>query len=290
MSVPVVSLSSGHKIPALAYGLGTTWYKQSPGDIDQKTKDGIKLALSLGYRHIDGAQMYNNEAEIGSAIAESGVPRSEIFLTTKAKSWGNIEDSLAASLKLLQTDYVDLYLIHNPFGATKEQLQTAWKSMEAVANRGLAKSIGVSNYAIPQLTATLEVATIKPAVNQIEFHPYLPQDELCAFMRKHAIGLEAYGPVTPIFRATPGPIDSSVKILADKHGVSDTAVMLRWVIDQGYVSVSTSSNPQRLKAMLEDVGKFKLTEEEVAQLKDVSRAKTYRHFMPDKFQAMGVVP
>ncbi|KAL2890353.1 NAD/NADP-dependent indole-3-acetaldehyde reductase [Ceratocystis lukuohia] len=290
MSLPTVTLSSGHKVPALAYGLGTKWFKTTPGQLDQKTMDGVRLALKLGYRHLDGAQVYNNEAEVGSAVAESGVPRSELFITTKAKEYGNIENSLEQSLKLLKTDYVDLYLIHNPFGATIEQLRDAWKGMESVAKRGLAKSIGVSNFGILQLQAVLDVATIIPSINQIELHPYLPQDELRAFMKQKGVGLEAYGPVTPLSRAAPGPVDPVVQRLARKYGVSDTSVLLRWVIDQGYLAVSTSGSEERLKAMITEVPSFELTDDEVKELLQVGRGKTYRHFMASHFKAMGIEP
>lgn len=146
--------------------------------------DIVKFAIDTGYTHLDGAEMYNTEEELGTAIKQSGVAREKLFVTTKVIH--NIEDipgAIDASLKKLGLDYVDLYLIHEPFFAKGDDavLQKKWAEMEAVAASGKAKSIGVSNFLKPHLEAILKTAKVRPAINQIEFHPYLQHGDLLAY-------------------------------------------------------------------------------------------------------------
>lgn len=198
LTIPSLKLNDGASIPMLGYGVGTAWGKKDESKIDQAIVDAVKMAIGLGYYHLDGAQSYKNETELGRGIKESGVDRSKLFVTTKIAEPtgqpGNIEGTLKESLKKLQLDYVDLYLIHSPFWAKSEQdLQSTWAEMEALQQSGLAKTIGVSNYRPQDLEAVLKTAKVKPAVNQIEFHPYLQRIELLEFHKKHGIATTAYG-------------------------------------------------------------------------------------------------
>ncbi|KFA71058.1 hypothetical protein S40288_05510 [Stachybotrys chartarum IBT 40288] len=285
MELPSLTLASGSEIPMLGYGCGTVWMTESDDDINRDTVDAIKQAIELGYRHLDGAQYYRTEAELGLAVEESGISRSDFFITTKAVSPIDVEGALRLSLKRLRTEYVDLYLIHEPFssGGRKEILQEAWKGMESCLRQGLARSIGVSNFLIPHIEAILETATIKPAVNQIELHPYLQRTELREFLKTQAIQVEAFAPLTPLTKASPGPIDKICRILADKYSVTSSAILLRWLIDQGVVVLTTSSQKTRLVQYLEHIPSFHLSGDEIAEISEAGQGKTHREFFVDGY-------
>jgi diketogulonate reductase-like aldo/keto reductase len=198
---------------------------------------------------------------------------------------GDPEAALKTSLKKLQLDYVNLYLIHAPYFAEgdKKKLQAAWASMEKLKEAGLAKSIGVSNYLIPELEATLETAKVVPAVNQIEFHPYLQHGPLLDFHKKHSIATEAYGPLTAATKAKPGPVDDFLAALAKKYAVSEGEISLRWCVDQDVVAVTTSSKEQRLSDYLR-AATFKLTPEEIRVIKEKGEEKHFRGFFKHIFK------
>ncbi|KAK1146243.1 hypothetical protein N8T08_003333 [Aspergillus melleus] len=280
-----VKLNDAVSIPILGYGTGTAWYK-SAGDtaINRDLVESIKTAIRLGYRHLDGAEVYNTEAELGVAICESGVPREELFVTTKvSNNVTNIPGAIDQSLKNLQLDYVDLYLIHQPsFAQSDDDLQGAWAAMEEVQRSGKARAIGVSNYLRSHLEATLQTATIPPALNQIEFHPYLQHGDLLAFQQEKGIKTASYGPLTPATRAQGGPVDAAVSALAKKYYVSEGDVLLRWSIDRGDISVTTSSKESRLQEYLR-VFTFRLTPEEVETISRLGKEKHYRAFWRNKF-------
>lgn len=263
----------------------------------------IVMAIKAGFYHLDGAEgnstpspaprhmlklkfiVYGNEAELGQAIKDSGVPREKIYITTKifGTKVQDTEASFAESLKNLQTDYVDLYLIHAPFLAnTAEDLQKKWADMEAIHVSGRAKSIGVSNFLQPDLEAILSTAKIIPAVNQIEYHPYLQHGNLIPFHQTHKIATAAYGPLTAITKASPGPLDQTYKQLARKYGVGETEIALRWCIDQGVVALTTSDKEQRLKSYLK-VSEFKLAPKEIETISEVGQEKHFRGFWNGKF-------
>jgi diketogulonate reductase-like aldo/keto reductase len=231
------TLSNGVRMPWL--GLGVF---QVPSDADAAAAVGA--ALQLGYRHIDTAALYRNERGVGRAVRDSGIPRNEIFVTTKA--WnddiraGRIEQAFADSLKKLGLDYVDLYLLHWPI---KGRHREAWRAMETVYRSGQARAIGVSNYMIPHLDELLPAAEVPPAVNQIEFHPYLQSKPLHDYCRQRDIRLTAW---SPLMQAGPLLRDPVLTGIARKHDKTVAQVVLRWDLQLGVVTIPKSVHPGRM--------------------------------------------
>lgn len=155
--------------------------------------------------------------------------------------------------------------------------------MESCLRQGLARSIGVSNFLIPHIEAILETATIKPIVNQIELHPYLQRTELREFLKTQAIQVEAFAPLTPLTKASPGPIDNICHALADKYSVTPSAILLRWLIDQGIVVLTTSSQKTRLVQYLEHLPSFHLSGDEIAEISKAGQGKNHREFFVDGY-------
>ncbi|OJD22215.1 hypothetical protein ACJ73_06442 [Blastomyces percursus] len=283
--LPEIKLEDGNSVPVLGYGTGTAWYKK-PGNtgIDRQLVDSIKEAISLGYIHIDGAEVYGTESEIGIAIKESGVARDRLFITTKViDNIGDIPNAIDTSLKKLRLDFVDLYLIHNPFFAKSDKdLQDAWAEMEKVKEAGKARSIGVSNFRQHELEAVLKTARITPAINQIEYHPYLQHGGLVPFQEGKGIRTGAYGPLTPATRAKGGPLDDILTGLAKKYAVTEGEVLLRWCIDRGAVTITTSSKKSRLTNYLRAL-QFRLTPAEIEDISRVGEEKHFRGFFKAKF-------
>ncbi|KAL9106355.1 MAG: hypothetical protein Q9227_008624 [Pyrenula ochraceoflavens] len=287
LEIPTVKLPDGNSIPILSYGLGTAWYKRNDnGSLDQPTIDGCKTAIKLGYYHLDGAEMYNTEQELGKAIKESGVPRDKLFVTTKVhKSINDIPTAIDASLSRLGLKYVDLYLIHSPNSvgnADHGKLKEAWKAMEKVKQEGKAKSIGVSNFLKPDLDAILEIATIAPAINQTEFHPYLQRGDLIPYNKEKGIAVSAYGPLVPLTSAKGGPLDQYLEGLAKKYAVEPAEILLRWCLDQDVIAITTSSKEQRLSDYLRCLT-FKLTPRELEEISKIGSEKHYRAFWQKNF-------
>jgi diketogulonate reductase-like aldo/keto reductase len=236
---------------------------------------------------IPPVQGYRNEVDLGVALAESKVPRSELYITTKVLSGAaDPESALAASLKKLQLDHVDLYLIHAPYfadeGKDTAQLQNSWAALERLQAAGKATSIGVSNFLPAHLDAVLQTAKVVPAVNQIEFHAYLPREELVSYCHAKGIGVEAYGPLSPVTRGAPGPLDALLDALARKYAVTSGEVLLRWCIEQDVVAVTTSAREQRLSDYLRCT-RFRLTPAEVKEIGRVGKEKHARFFWGKKF-------
>ncbi|CAK3804355.1 NAD NADP-dependent indole-3-acetaldehyde reductase [Lecanosticta acicola] len=283
--IPNLKLNDGNSIPMLAYGTGTAWYKSGDeSKLDQTCIDSTKTAIKLGYYHLDGAEVYKTETELGTAIKESGVSRDKLFLVTKViTNIADIPSALKTSLKKLQTDYVDLYLIHAPFfSESKEEQQAKWKQMEEVKEMGLAKSIGVSNYLPEHLEMILENCKVPPAINQIEFHPYLQHPELLKYHKEKGIATSAYGPLTAVTKAAGGPVDDYLNSLAKKYAVNPGEICLRWCIDQDIVAITTSSKEQRLSDYLRAMT-FKLTPKEIAQINELGAKKHLRGFWNHKY-------
>jgi diketogulonate reductase-like aldo/keto reductase len=236
VSTAFVSLNSGARIPQVGLGV---W--QAGG----ATKKAVAAALSAGYRHVDTAAVYGNEAPVGAAIAESGIPRSEIFVTTKL--WNQNQGYDAAlqafdtSLKRLRLDYVDLYLIHWPIPGLRLE---SWRALEALFASKRARSIGVSNFLVSHLQELTGVAKVLPAVNQIELTPFLQRRDSVELCRKLGIRLEAYSPLTRGQK-----LDHPVLVgIAQQLGRTTAQVLLRWGIQKGFIVLPKSVTPERIAA------------------------------------------
>jgi 2,5-diketo-D-gluconate reductase A len=242
MTVPAVKLNDGNHIPQLGYGV---WQVGNDEAIS-----AVSEALKVGCRHIDTAAIYGNEEGTGKAINESGIARSDIYLTTKLwnKEQG-YESTLKAfdeSLKKLGTDYVDLYLIHWPL-PSKDLFMETWRAFIKIKEEGRAKSIGVSNFRTADLERILKESDVVPVLNQIELHPQFQQDELRLFHSKHNIATEAWSPLGQ------GTIleNPTLKSIAEKHGKSVAQVILRWHIETGNIVIPKSVTPARIKENFE---------------------------------------
>jgi len=252
--VPTVTLNDGNPIPQLGYGV----WQVSTDDI----VPAVLKALEVGYRHIDTAAIYGNEEGVGRAIAESGIPREELFVTTKL--WNERHDDAPAaiqeSLTKLGLDYVDLYLIHWPAPKADKYL-TAWQSLEQFTADGLARSVGVSNFHASHLQKILNATSTVPAVNQIEVHPTFAQTELIATNTSYGITTESWSPL-----GLSQDLDNSVIIsLAEELGRTPAQVILRWHIQKGYVVFPKSVTPSRIAENF-DVFGFELDDAQIATI------------------------
>jgi 2,5-diketo-D-gluconate reductase A len=254
--VPNVRLSDGIEIPQLGFGVF-----QVPPD---ETQRAVEDALAAGYRHIDTAAAYRNERGVAAGIAASGVPRGEIFLTTKL--WNTeqgFESTLAAfdkSIEALDTETVDLYLIHWPVPARDLYLDT-WRAFERIHAEGGARSIGVSNFRIPDLERLQKEAETMPTINQVELHPLLQQAELRAWHAEHGIATEAWSPLAQ------GEVlkDDTLVTIAAHHDRTVAQVILRWHLQLGNVVIPKSVTPARVRENL-DLFDFELTEDDLAAI------------------------
>jgi len=238
-----VTLNNG--VPMPIFGLGV--WRTPPGE---ETYRVVTDALGLGYRLLDTARAYGNEADVGAAVRESGIPRDQIFVTTKLPSDDHGYDptlrAFDASLAQMGLDYVDLYLIHWPLS---DQRNESWRALEKILADGRARAIGVSNYTQRHLTELLERARVVPAVNQVEFSPFLYQRGLLEFCRARHIQLEAFAPLTKGRRLD----DPHVAAVAARHGGTNAQVMIRWVIEHDVVVIPKTVHRARL---VENAGVF----------------------------------
>ena len=285
-------------MPAL--GLGT--WKSAPDEVGRAVLEAVRA----GYRHIDCAWIYGNEAEIGSALkqlfSEGTVTREELWITSKL--WNDchapehVEPALRESLRNLGLDALDLYLIHWPVALQKgvlvpklaaemlslEQapLAETWRAMEGLVEKGLCRSIGVSNFNVPKLEALLAAARVPPAMNQVELHPYLQQNELVAFCQRAGIQLTAYSSLGSADRpaglkSADEPVllrDETVARVAARHGVTPAQVLIAWPLTRGIAVLPKSVNPERIRENIE-AASLKLCEEDLRELATLDRGQRY---------------
>jgi 2,5-diketo-D-gluconate reductase A len=271
--VPAVRLNDGADVPQFGFGVF-----QIP---TEQTVTAVRTALDAGYRHIDTAQMYGNEAEVGQAIAESGVAREEIFVTTKLDNGCHAYDAaigaLDESLRKLGFDHVDLFLIHWPRPQEGRYVET-WTALEKLKADGKASSIGVSNFTVEHLERLAERTGTVPAVNQIELHPQFPQAALRAYHAEHGIATEAWSPI-----GQGGDLlqDGRLRALADGHGRSPAQIVLRWHIQLGNIVFPKSVTPERIRENI-DVFDFELSVDDMAVVDGLDTG-TRKGPDPDRF-------
>ena len=273
-SIPDISLNNGQTIPQFGFGV----FQIEPKD----TVAAVSLALETGYRHIDTAEMYRNEAEVGEAIAKSGLDRGEVFVTSKLRNDAHEPDdarqAFEETLKALGTDYVDLFLIHWPLPARYggDFVQT-WRTLEEFYREGRARSIGVSNFQPNHLRRLYGETDIIPAVNQIEVYPYLTQDDVRDFCAEHQIAIEAWSPLGQ------GAVldDPVIRSIADRTGKTPAQVVLRWHIQRGDIVFPKSVTPDRIRENI-DIFDFELSGADVEDITLLNKNER-RGPDPDKF-------
>jgi len=287
------TLSSGDKVPLLGIG---TW-QAKPGEVES----AVEVALKAGYRHVDGAAIYQNEKEVGEGIRRSGVPRKEIWVTSKV--WNNahraeeVPKALDKTLSDLGLEYLDLYLIHWPsafkpgggyfpteadgtIAAEEVDFLETWKALEELHKTGKVKNIGLSNFTRQEVEKVLANATVKPVVLQIEVHPHLAQIEYIKWLQEQGIHVTAYssfGDLNPFYRKQGEPSlieEPAIKTIAEKHGKTPYQVLLSWGIARGLSVIPKSSNPERVK---ENSQLFELSVEEIAAINGLDKNKRYNN-------------
>lgn len=257
-------LNNGLKMPWLGFGV----YQITEGN---EVEEAIKYALEVGNRSIDTASVYGNEVGVGKAIQESGVAREDIFLTTKV--WNTDQrnrrtlDAFEESLERLQTDYVDLYLVHWPVAGFYKD---TWKALEKIYESGRAKAIGVSNFLVPHLEDILSDCKVVPAVNQIEFHPYLVQPRLLQFCKIHQIQVEAW---SPLMQGHITGVDL-INDIAKKYNKTAAQIILRWDLQHGVVTIPKSVHTNRIAENMQ-LFDFELSTEDMNALDDLDKGKRF---------------
>jgi 2,5-diketo-D-gluconate reductase A len=259
--VPTITLNNGVVIPQLGFGV----FQITPDDTKQATLD----ALEVGYRHIDTAEMYGNEKQVGEAVAASGLDRSEIFVTSKLNNGFHARDAALAAfdgtLEALGFDYLDLFLIHWPLPTISDFVET-WKAMQELYESGRVKAIGVSNFQAAHLQRLFDQTSIVPAVNQIEVHPYLAQDTLRAFDAAHGIATEAWSPIAQ------GKVlgDEVIVSIAEKVGKTPAQVTLRWHIQRGDIVFPKSVTRSRVEENFA-IFDFELADDDIKSITELDR-------------------
>jgi diketogulonate reductase-like aldo/keto reductase len=267
-SVPMLTLHDGVEIPQLGFGVFLV-----PPDETQRT---VEEALDVGYRHIDTAAAYENEAGVGAAIAASGLSRDEVFVTTKlANPEQGYDSTLRAferSLNELRLDHLDLYLIHWPQPALDRYVET-WRAFERISDEGRSRSIGVSNFRIEDLERLRDEGERRPTINQVELHPRLQQPELRAWHRAHHVATEAWSPLARGSLLS----DPDIGAVAERHGKTPAQVILRWHIQLGNVVIPKTVTPERIRENF-DLFDFELDTEDMA---GIARLDTGERVGPD---------
>jgi diketogulonate reductase-like aldo/keto reductase len=265
-SIPTVTLNDENTIPVIGLGVAEL--------SDSETEQAVSTALEAGYRLIDTAAAYGNEEAVGRAIAASGVPRDELFITTKLatedQGFQASQDACKASIERLGLDYVDLYLIHWPGGDPGKYVDS-WGGLMKRKEDGFTRSIGVSNFHAEDLSNVIELSFFTPAINQIELHPMLNQAELRAANAEYGIVTEAYSPLG-VGKLLENPAVASV---AQAHGKTPAQALIRWSIQLGNVVIPRSANPERIKSNI-DVFDFELSDDEMAALNALDDGTRFR--------------
>lgn len=270
MSVPDITLYNGVRMPRLGFGV---WQVG-----DDEAEVAVATALEAGYRSIDTAQAYGNESGVGRAIGKSGLPREELFVTTKL--WNGEHDydralsAFDASLDRLGLDYLDLYLIHWPLPKSGGRFVAAWRAMEKILKDGKTKAIGVSNFRPEDIDRLRDETDTVPVLNQIELHPYLTQQSLRAFHADRGIATEAWSPLGQGKGLLDDPL---LRGLAEEYGRSPAQIILRWHLQSGNVVIPKSVTPSRIRENI-DVFGFELSDEHVGQISGLDKN---RRFGPD---------
>lgn len=260
-----IQLNSGSSIPQI--GVGTS-KSVSPAET-------VRMALQAGYRHVDTAQMYGNETEVGEGVSTAGIPREDVFVTTKLNNDfhapAEVHRTFGESLDRLGLEYVDLFLIHWPMPFLDVDYLDTWKAMIELRDSGRVKSIGVSNFQAEHLDRIIEATGELPAVNQIEVHPFFTNDEVRAHCASHGIVVEAWSPL--------GKGDEfgepAIREIAERHGRSPAQVILRWHLQRGDVVIPKSDHEPRLRENL-DVFGFELSQEEIEAISGLDKGEAGR--------------
>jgi len=261
-TIPTVSLNDENAIPQLGFGV----FQIPPGD---ETERAVSEALEAGYRSIDTAEAYRNEESVGKAIAESGIPRDELFITTKVFNTHHGEEptreAIEKSLERLGIDQLDLYLIHWP-APMNDMYPETWRTLVELRDEGKTRSIGVSNFKERHLERIFVETGVTPALNQIELHPYLQQPALRSFHAQHGIATEAWSPIAQ------GAVlkDPTIKAIADRIGRTPAQVVLRWHFAVGNIAIPKSVTPERIRENIE-VFDFHLEDTDLAAISALDR-------------------
>jgi 2,5-diketo-D-gluconate reductase A len=273
-AVPQIALNNGQSIPELGFGV----FQIEPTD----TVEAVSTALQVGYRHIDTAEMYGNEKEVGEGVAKSGLDRAEVFVTSKLANDAHRPDdarrAFDTSLEALGFDYLDLFLIHWPLPTKYDgDFVSTWQTLEEFYREGRARSIGVSNFQPHHLRRLHEATEITPAVDQIEVHPFLTQDDVRAFCAEHQIAVEGWSPIGQ------GAVldDPAIGSIAERVGKTPAQVVLRWHVQRGDIIFPKSVTPSRIKENFE-IFDFELSDGDVAEISALNKNQRTGPD-PDKF-------